>query len=101
MMLLALILAIDAILHAILVFRFGTNENMPFLVFAIIDIILAIVVYLLVPYALWATLILSAIGLIGLTVTFNKPQREKTLDRIIWVVDAVVVLYSIYLLFVQ
>jgi hypothetical protein len=101
MMLLALILAIDAILHAILVFRFGTNENMPFLVFAIIDIILAIIVYLLVPYAVWATLILSAIGLIGLTVTFNKPQREKTLDRIIWVVDAVVVLYSIYLLFVQ
>jgi hypothetical protein len=53
------------------------------------------------PISVWATLILSAIGFIGLTVTFNKPQREKTLDRIIWVADAVVVLYAIYLLATQ
>ena len=101
MMLLALLLAIDAILHAYLIVRFGTGDgNMPFLVFAVIDAVLAILVFLLVPYALPATLILSVIGLVGLTVTFGKPQREKTLDRIIWVVDAVVVLYSAYLLFI-
>ena len=101
MTLLALLLALDAILHAAVIFRFGTQDraNMPFLVFAIVDAILAIVVFLAVPYALWATLILSVIGLIGLTVTFSKPQRDRTLDKVIWVVDAVIVLYTLYLLF--
>jgi len=88
-------------LHAFLISRFGTKENMPFLVFALFDAALAVAVYLMVPYALWATLILSAIGLIGLTVTFNKPQRDKMLDRIIWVVDAAVVVCAAYLLFFQ
>lgn len=101
MMLLALLLAIDAVLHAIVVSRFGTRENMPFLVFLVIDAVLAVLVYLAVPYSVWATFILGAIGLVGLTVTFNKPQREKTLDRIIWGVDAIVVLCAIYLLATQ
>ena len=77
----------------------GTDQNVPFLVFAFIDAALAIAVYLAVPYAVWATLALSALGLVGLTVTFNKPQREKTLDRVIWVVDALIVIYAAYLLF--
>ena len=98
MTLLALLLAVDALLHAIVIFRFGTKDNMPFLVFLIIDAMLAVLVFLAVPYSVWATLVLSAIGLVGLTVTFNKPQREKTLDRIIWVVDVGVVLCAIYLL---
>lgn len=99
MMLLALLLAIDAVLHIVVTARFGTgNNNMPFLIFAIIDAILAVLVFFLVPYAVWAALILTVIGLIGLTVTFNKPQREKTLDKVIWVVDALVIVCSIYLL---
>ena len=84
MMLLALLLAVDAILHATVIYRFGTGDraNMPFLVFAVVDALLAIAVFFAMPYAIWLTLILSAIGLVGLTVTFNKPQREdKTLDR--------------------
>ena len=36
-----------------------------------------------------------------MTVTFNKPQREKTLDRVIWGVDAAIVLYTAYLLFAR
>jgi uncharacterized membrane protein HdeD (DUF308 family) len=98
-MLLGLLLAADAVLHAVVIYRYGTDQNMPFLVFAVIDALLAIAVFLAWPYAVWATLVLSVIGLFGLTVTFNKPQREKTLDRIIWGVDAVVVLLSIYVLF--
>ena len=99
MMLLALLLAIDAVLHATVVLRFGTKDNnLPFLVFLIIDAVLAVAVYLDVPYGVWASLILSVFGLIGLTVTFNKPQRDKTLDRIIWLVDAAVVLSAIYVL---
>ena len=51
---------------------------MPFLIFAFVDVALAIAVFFVVPYALWATLALSAFGLVGLTVTFNKPDREKS-----------------------
>jgi len=100
MTLLALLLVVDAALHGFLIYRFGTSqsENMPFLVFAVVD---AIAVFLAWPYALWATLALSAFGLVGLTVTFNKPDREKSLDRVIWVADAVIVLYAAYLLFVK
>ena len=98
---LALLLAVDAVLHGIVIYRYGTQQsaNVPFLIFAFVDAILAIAVFMAVPYALWATLVLSAVGLVGLTVTFNKPQREKTLDRVIWAVDAVIVLYAAYLLF--
>src|SRR5262245_31064975 len=84
MLLLAALLALDAVLHGYLIYRFGTDQNMPFLIFAVIDAVLAVAVYFLVPYAVWATLVLSAFGLVGLTVTFNKPQREKMLDRVIW-----------------
>ena len=101
MTLLALLLLLDAALHAFLIFRFGTTDNVPFLVFAIIDLALAIVVFLAVPYAVWAVLILSVIGIVGLSVTFNKPQRDKTLDRIIWVVDLAIIVLAVYLLFFQ
>lgn len=102
LMLLALLLAIDAILHAYLIYRFGTADraNTPFLVFAVIDALLAIAVFFAMPYAIWLTLILSVVGLVGLTVTFNKPQHEKTLDRVIWVADLLVVLLALYLVFV-
>ncbi len=101
MILLAVLLALDAVLHGFLILRFGTDQNVPFLIFAFIDAALAIAVFFAVPYAPWATLALSAFGLVGLTVTFNKPEREKHLDRVIWVVDAVIVLYTAYLLFAR
>lgn len=100
MMLLAGLLAIDTILHAVVAFRYGASgPNTPFAIFAGVDLLLLLAVYFAVPYALWATLALSVIGLVGLTVTFNNPQREKTLDGIIWVVDLLVVLDALYLLF--
>ena len=100
MTILALLLLVDAALHAFVIVRYGTGDsNMPFLIFAVIDLVLAVAVFLAWPYALWATLILSVIGIVGLTVTFNKPQRAKTLDTVIWAVDAAIVLVAIYLLF--
>jgi hypothetical protein len=99
MTILALLLLADAALHAYVVYRFGTNENMPFLIYAVIDVVLAVAVFFAVPFALWATLVLSAVGIVGLTVTFKKPQRDKTLDYVIWVIDALIVLGAIYLLF--
>lgn len=100
MMLLVGLLALNAILHAVVVVRYGASgPNAPFAVFTAVDLLLAIVVFIGMPYALWAALGLSAAGLIGLTMTFNKPQRAKTLDRIIWVVDVLIVAYAAYLLF--
>jgi hypothetical protein len=101
MTVLALLLLFDAALHALVIFRFGLGDknNTPFLVYAILDLVLAVAVFFAWPYALWATLILSAIGILGLTATFSKPQREKTVDKIIWLIDALVVIGAIYLLF--
>ncbi len=97
--LLALLLALDTMLHGLVVYRFGLKDraNVPFLVFCVVDAVLALAVFLAWPYSLWATLVLSAVGLVGLTVTFNKPAHEKTVDRVIWAVDAAIVLLAGYL----
>jgi hypothetical protein len=100
MSLLLTLLVTNAIVHGIVVARFGFgNNNQPFLIFAIVYSALAIAVYLSVPYALLAVLLLAAIGILGLSITFNKPVRDKTLDKAIWLLDAIVVLYAAYLLF--
>ena len=100
MSLLLTFLITNAIVHGIVVARFGVgNNNQPFLIFAIVYAALAIAVYLSVPYALWAVLLLGVIGILGLSITFNKPVRDKTLDKIIWLLDATIVLYTAYLLF--
>ena len=99
MIIFAILLAVDAVLHGLLVQRFGVKGNEPFLVFTVVYAVLAIIVVLSVPYALWATLVLAAVGLVGLTVTFNKPQRDKTLDKVIWGLDAVAVIGAAWLLF--
>jgi hypothetical protein len=94
------LLAANAIVHGIVIARFGMgNNNQPFFVFMLVYAALALAVYLSVPYSLWAVFILATIGLIGLTVTFNKPVRDKTLDKVIWLLDAATVLCSAYLLF--
>ena len=100
MIILAVLLLVDAAAHAFVVYRFGTGDNnMPFAIFAVVDLVLAIAVFLNWPFALWAVLILSVIGIVGLTVTFNKPQRDKTLDYVIWGLDALIVVVALYLLF--
>jgi hypothetical protein len=100
---LAALLALNAALLALVIIKYGLADkaNVPFLIFTFVNAILAVVVFFQLPYALWATLLLSAFGLIGLTVTFNKPQHEKTIDKVIWVVDLLVVICAAYLLFVR
>jgi hypothetical protein len=94
------LLILNAVLRGIVVARFGVRDNnQPFLVFALVYAALAVVVYLSLPYALWAVFVLSIVGIIGLSVTFNKPARDKTLDKAIWILDAGVVLCAGYLLF--
>ena len=98
--LLAILLLLNAAVHAAVIVRYGTaDDNMPFLVFAIIDLALAVIVFLALPHALWAVLVLTAIGFLGLMATFGKPQRDKSLDRIIAVLDIAVIALAAYLLF--
>jgi hypothetical protein len=100
MTILLLLLAINAVVHGLVVARFGVrNHNQPFLVFALVDAALAIAVALAVPKVLWAVLLLSILGIVGLTVTFNKPPRAKTLDKLIWLLDAATILAAAFLLF--
>lgn len=100
MSLLLVLLSANAIVHGIVIARFGVrNNNQPFFVFGLVYAVLAIAVFLSVPYTLWAVLLLAIIGIIGLSVTFNKPVRDKTLDKLIWLLDAATILYAGYLLF--
>lgn len=99
MSLLASMLAANALLHGTVVGRFGLKGNGPFAAFAVVYAALAVAVYASVSHALWAVLILSMFGIVGLSVTFNKRVRGKTLDKVIWVLDATTILYAAYLLF--
>jgi hypothetical protein len=102
MLLLAVLLALNAILHGAIIARFGVKGNEPPLVFGIADLVLAIIVFLAVPYALWAALIVSLVGIAGLTLQFNRiPHDDKTIERVIWALDAVIILLVVYLLFVR
>lgn len=93
------LMILNAALHAFLVSRFGVKRHEPFLAYAFIYAGLAVGFYLTVPYVFWATLVLGLIGLAGLTMTFDAVARDKTIDRVIWVVDVAVILLTAYLLF--
>lgn len=93
------LLALNSVLHAMLVARFGVKRQEPVLAYAAIYAALAIAVLLAVPYSLWATLVLSLFGFAGLSITFNAVARDKTLDRMIWILDVIVILVTAYLLF--
>ena len=95
---LGLLLAVNAALHVLIVYRYGVKENIAFLVYAFIDAALAIGVFLAAPYVLWLTLILTAIGFVGQIVNLNRLKREKTIDWAIAAADAATLLCTLYLL---
>jgi hypothetical protein len=93
------LLALDAILHGIIIGRFGIRSNQPVFVFTLVYAALAIAVYLSVPNVLWAVLLLTTIGTIGLSATFNKIARDKRLEMVIWPLNIIIILVAGYLLF--
>ena len=85
-----------------MIHRFGTGDqaNIPFAVYIALYAVLALLVFMMAPYSVVATLLMGLIGFVGLTVKFNAPKRaDKTLDKAIWIVDLLVVLSAAYLLF--
>ncbi len=101
MLLLAAMLAAGAILHGMIIARFGVKGNEPPLVFGIIYAALTIAVLVSVPYALWATFVLTLLGITGLTVGFKRIAHDTTIERMIWGLDAGIILFVGYLLFVR
>ena len=98
---LAALLAMNAVLHGIIVARFGVKGNEPPLVFGIAYASLAVAVFLAVPYALWATLLFSIVGVAGLTAAFSKIPHEKSLERLCWALGAIIIVFVAYLLLVR
>ncbi len=96
---LAALLALNAVLHAVLVARFGVKGNEPFLAYVFVYGALAVAVFSGVPFALWATLVMAVLGIVGLTVTFNKANRGKSLDKVIWGLDAAAIVFAAWLAF--
>jgi hypothetical protein len=101
MTVLALLLAINAVLHVVIVSRFGLKENVAFLVYAVIDAALAVGVFLGLPHVLWVTLILTAIGFVGQLVTLKRLTRDKTIDWAVAAADAATLVCTLYLLFAK
>ncbi len=103
MLVLAALLALDAVLHAWVVARFGLADkaNRPFSAFIAIYAVLAALVFFNVRYAVPITLVMAFVGIVGFTLTFNASERtDKRLDRVIWVNDLLIILLAAYLLFV-
>ncbi len=101
MTILALLLAVNAVLHVLIISRFGLKGNISFLVYALIDAALAVGVFLDLPHVLWVTLILTAIGFVGQLVTLKRLTRDKTIDWAIAAADAATLLCTLYLLFAK
>ena len=96
----AALLGMNAVIHAVIVIRYGPRDhNEPFVLATIVDAALAIAVLVWGTPALWATLGWMVFSLVGLTVTFNKPQRDKTLDKVIWGLNVVTAAVTAYFLF--
>jgi hypothetical protein len=65
--------------------------NILFLAGGFVYTALAVAVYFFVPYVLWAVLVFSIVGIVGLTLMFNK---------LIWLLIAMIILFTVYLLIV-
>ena len=71
------------------------------LVFGIAYAVLAVLTSTGVPYALWATLIVSLIGVVGLTANWAKIPHEKTVEKLCWALGAAIMLIAAALLFLR
>ena len=100
MSLLVGMLGANALLHLIVVGRSGLKGNVPFLAFMFIYAMLAVGVYASVSHVLWAVLLLSVLGIVGLSLTFRSRPGDRTLEKAIWALDAATILFSAYFLFV-
>ena len=97
---LSLLLLVNAVLHGVIVVRFGIKGNEPPAVFGLLYAALALAVFLGWAHGTLATLIATTVGLIGLAVNFRKLQHDTTAEKIIFVVGVAIIAGAAYLLLV-
>ena len=98
--LLGILLVVNAVLHAVIVGRFGFNGNAPPAVFAIVYGALALAVFVGWSGALLVTLVVTALGLLGLAVNFRKLQHETRVEKLIFVIGAAILVSATYAILV-
>ena len=91
--------AASSVMHFALVARYGIAGNIGTLVFAFIYGALALAVAMAVPHALWAGLVLTLVGITGLSLNFLGIAKTVPTGVVFWAVDAVVIALTLYLLF--
>lgn len=101
MTLLSLILLVNAVLHGLIVGRYGVKGNEPPAVFAVLYVALALVVFGGWTYGLVATLTITTVGLVGLALNFKKLPHEPSLEKMIFAVGAAIVVCAAYLLLIK
>ena len=101
MTLLIVLLVLNAVLHGVIVGRFGIKGNEPPALFGVLYAALAIAAFLGWPHTTLATLIVTTIGLIGLGVNFKKLPHDTTIEKFIFVVGFALMAWASYLLMVR
>ena len=91
MTLLSLLLLGNAVLHGIIIGRFGIKGNEPPAVFGTAYAGLSLAVFLGWAHAPLAALVVTAVGLVGLAVNFKKLQHDTTVEKFVFVVGAATV----------
>jgi hypothetical protein len=97
MTLLSLLLLVNAVLHGVIIGRFGLKGNAPPFVFGFLYAALALAVFLGWPHGALATLIVTTVGLVGLALNFRKLQHDTTVEKIIFVVGVAILGWAAYL----
>ena len=95
---LGLLLISNAVLHGVIIGRFGIKGNEPPAVFGIFYAALALAVFRDWDYAVLATLVVTAVGMLGLALNYKKLQHDTTVERIVFVVGSATIAYAAYLL---
>lgn len=98
MLILSLLLVANAALHGVIVWRFGIQGNEPPAIFSLIYSSLAMAAFSGWTYGAIATLLVTAVGLIGLTFNFRKLQHETTIEKIIFGFGLVIITRATFLI---
>jgi len=101
MTVLGLLLLGNAVLHGVIIGRFGIKGNVPPAVFGILYAGLALAVFRDWDYAVIAALVVTAVGLLGLALSFKTIQHDRTVERIVFGVGSATIAYAAYLLFLR
>lgn len=96
MTLLTLSLLVNAVLHGIIIGRFGIRGNEPPALFGVAYAGLSLAAFLGWAHAPLAALIVTTVGLVGLAANFKKLQHDTTVEKFVFVVGAATVAYVGY-----